>query len=234
MTSTRSPPPSIPLLSGYVRASLPAHEQRRIEAHLEDGSAGDVDPATGIRHHGADDSRRLIEVASSLPEVLPPAIAPGITGMSVEAQRAALGTATRSFGTAAMSAERSDRVRRAVVVGSAIAVVLVLVGVAYLVRQPFDNDDTTSTSTVGPSRRRSRTRRRRPGPRSRRPTPASTRRFRRRPRSICALRRRVRTTRSCWSSTTRWRSDSLRPRPPSPPPSRARLRSSRAVPARST
>lgn len=142
---------SIPLLNGYVRASLPAHEQRRVEAHLEDGSAGDVDPATGIRHHGADDSRRLIEVASSLPELLPPAIAPGITGMSVEAQRAALGTATRSFGTAAMSAERSDRVRRAVVVGSAIAVVLVLVGVAYLVRQPFDNDDTTSTSTDNPS-----------------------------------------------------------------------------------
>jgi hypothetical protein len=138
----------IPLLSGYVRSSLPAHEQRIVEAHLADDAAGDIDPATGIRHHGADDSRRLIEVASSVPELLAPAIAPGITGMSVEAHRAALGTATRSFGTAAMSAERSNRVRRAVVVGSVIAVVLVLVGVAYLVRQPFDNDDTTSTSAT--------------------------------------------------------------------------------------
>jgi len=135
----------IPLLGGYVRSSLPAHEQRLVEAHLADDAAGDVDPATGLRRHGADDSRRLIEVASSVPESLAPAIAPGITGMSVEAHRAALGTATRSFGTAAMSAERSDRVRRAVVVGSVIAVVLVLVGVAYLVRQPFDNDDTTAT-----------------------------------------------------------------------------------------
>ncbi len=138
----------IPLLSGSVRSSLPAHEQRLIEAHLADDAVGHVDPATGARHHGADDSRRLIAVASSLSDVLAPAIAPGITGTSVEAQRAALGTATRTFGSAAMSAERSDRVRRAVVVGSAIAVVLVLVGVAYLVRQPFDDDDSTSTSVA--------------------------------------------------------------------------------------
>ena len=138
----------LPLLSGYVRTALPAHEERVVEAHLESGSGGEVDPATGLRHHGADDSRRLIRVASSLPTVLPPAIAPGITGMSVEDQRTALGTATRSFGTAAMSAERSDRVRRAVVVGSAIAVVLVLAVVAALVRQPFDNDEPTSVTAA--------------------------------------------------------------------------------------
>jgi hypothetical protein len=137
----------IPLLSGYVRASLPAHEERVVEAHLASGSVGGVDSASGVRRHGADDSRRLIDVASSLPGVLAPAIAPGITGMSVDAQRAALGTATRSFGSATMSAERSDRVRRAVVVGSAVAVVLVLVSVAYLVRQPFDNDEAAPTTT---------------------------------------------------------------------------------------
>lgn len=138
----------IPLLSGYVRASLPAHEERVVEAHLAGGAVGGVDIASGVRRHGADDSRRLIDVASSLPKVLAPAIAPGITGMTVEEQRTALGTATRSFGTATMSAERSDRVRRAVVVGSAVAVVLVLASVAYLVRQPFDNDDASSITAA--------------------------------------------------------------------------------------
>ena len=191
----------IPLLGGYVRSSLPAHEQRLVEAHLADDAAGDVDPATGVRRHGADDSRRLIEVASSVPESLAPAIAPGITGMSVEAHRAALGTATRSFGTAAMSAERSDRVRRAVVVGSAIAVVLVLVGVAYLVRQPFDNDDTGPPLRPRPRLRDLGHDRAGPGDVERddrrpRPTRAWTPPCRPRPGSICVPRRRVRTTRS--------------------------------------
>jgi hypothetical protein len=137
----------IPLLSGYVRSALPALEQRRVQTHLEDDVAGHV-AADGVRHHGADDSRRLIEVASTLPEALPPAIAPGITGLSLEAHRAALGTASRSFGAAQLSADRSDRVRRAVVVGSAVAVVLALVAVAYLVRQPFDNDDVDTSPTT--------------------------------------------------------------------------------------
>ena len=140
----------IALLDGYIRSSLSANEQRLVEAHLGSGVVGGVDPSTGVRRQGAEESRRLIDVALSLGTVLPPAIAPAITGTSVEAQRAALGTVTRSFGSAAMRAERSERVRRAIVIGSIIAVILVLVGVA-VVRQPFDNDDPPSISTVEPT-----------------------------------------------------------------------------------
>mgnify|MGYP001822607725 CR=1 FL=1 len=133
----------IPLLSGFVRGALPPHEQRRVQAHLDDAAPSGIDRVTGRRHHGADDSRRLINVARAIPQTLPPAIAPGVTGMSVPALRNALGTANRAFGMATMRADRSDRVRRAVVIGFTIAVVIVLMIVAFLVRQPFDNDDDT-------------------------------------------------------------------------------------------
>lgn len=136
----------VPLLGGYLRGALAPHEQRIVEVHLHDdlAQAGGED---GIRHHAAGDSRRLMEVARSLPETLPPAIAPGITGMSVEHHREALGTATRAFGSAAMSADRSDRFRRAIVIGSAVAVLLALIGVAFLVRPPFDDDSDGSPTT---------------------------------------------------------------------------------------
>lgn len=136
----------VPLLGGYLRDALPPNEQRIVEAHLHDDLAHPGGEG-GVRHHSAGDSRRLIAVARSLPEALPPAIAPGITGMNVEHHRATLGTATRSFGSAAMSADRSDRVRRAIVIGSAVAVLLALIGVAFLVRPPFDDDSDGSPTT---------------------------------------------------------------------------------------
>lgn len=137
----------VPLLGGYVRAVLPPHEQRLVDAHLDDDLA-QTSRTDGCRHHGPDESRRLIGVARSVPQVLPAAIAPAITGVSVERHRAALGTATRAFGSAAMSADRSDRVRRAIVIGSAVAVLLALIGVVLLVRQPFDSDDSRTPDTM--------------------------------------------------------------------------------------
>ena len=75
----------IPLLSGFVRGTLAPHEQRRVQGHLDDETPSAPDVSSGVRHHGADDSRRLISVASALPQVLAPSIAPSLTGMSVEA-----------------------------------------------------------------------------------------------------------------------------------------------------
>ncbi|MEP4648945.1 MAG: hypothetical protein ABJ314_02095, partial [Ilumatobacter sp.] len=57
-----------------------------------------------------------------------------------------LGTADRSFGAAALFATRSDRTRRAIVLGSVAAVVLALVGVASLARQSDDEPVGAPTS----------------------------------------------------------------------------------------
>lgn len=119
----------VPLLSGYVRDALPPHDQRRVAQHLESNTPG------------TERSRTIMLLATSLADALPPAIAPSITGLSVHEHRKRLGTTSRAFGAATLFANRSDRVRRAVIVGGAVAVVLTLIGVGLLVRQPFVNDD---------------------------------------------------------------------------------------------
>lgn len=131
----------IPLLSGFVRDALPPHEHRRVERRLavrdrtptvdEDELADDDAVAGSILAH------EIVKMACSLPDVLPPAVAPGVTGLSITEHRERLGTDGRSFGTATLFANRSDRARRAIVVGSVAAVGLALVGVAYLAQQPF-------------------------------------------------------------------------------------------------
>lgn len=145
----------VAMLGGFVRESLPPHQHRLVEDHLAQlpsPSVGD-DGAEAEFRHTSDDSRRLIAVASSLPTLLPPAIAPGITGLSVEQLRAALGTTTRSFGTEKMVETQASRFSRAVVIGSAAAVVLVLLGVALLVRQANSAPDgaTASVTSASPS-----------------------------------------------------------------------------------
>ena len=141
------------LLGGYARSALSPTDRRSVEAHLavdprdRDGER----PAAGMRRHTSADSRRLLGVASSLPQLLPPAIAPGITGLSIEQHRAALGTSERALGSAARRADPSSRVRIAVVIGSLIAAVLAVIGVAYLVRQPSDGGHGAVPSVPMPS-----------------------------------------------------------------------------------
>jgi|GEM_PF-5892587 len=85
------------------------------------------------RRHTSDDSRRLVAMAASLPTVLPPAIAPGITGLTVQQHRRALANASRSFGADPKAAAGSDDARRAgallgaAAIGAAICAVLALV-----------------------------------------------------------------------------------------------------------
>ncbi|MFK7919808.1 MAG: RNA polymerase sigma factor [Ilumatobacter sp.] len=119
----------VPLLSGYVRDALPPNDHRRVSQYLESNTPG------------TERSRAIMLLATSLADALPPAVAPGITGLTVHEHRKRLGTIDRAFGAATLLANRSDRVRRAVLVGVAAAVVLTLIGVGLLVRQPFVNDD---------------------------------------------------------------------------------------------
>lgn len=129
------------LLSGYVRDALPPHDQRRVERHL---AAVDEDPAP----EGATLARDMLALVKTLPDVLPGAVAPGVTGLSVAHHRERLGTADRSFGAATLFANRSDRTRRAIVLGSVAAVVLALVGVASLARQPSQDPGAAPSSGV--------------------------------------------------------------------------------------
>ncbi len=121
----------IPMLGGYVRDALPPHDQRRVERRL---AAAADDPAPS----GATLVSDMLTLVRRLPDVLPDAVAPGLTGLSVAEHRERLGTTDRSFGTATLFANRSDRARRAIVLGSVAAVVLALVGVASLARQSSD------------------------------------------------------------------------------------------------
>jgi DNA-directed RNA polymerase specialized sigma24 family protein len=156
----------VSLLGGYVRGTLPPHDQRLVERHLEgeasvaelsrslaipalaDAATAEASPFAppAARRHTPDDSRRLVEVIASLGSFVPSAIAPGVTGLSVEAQRQALGTTSRSFGSAGLLAARSDRFRRFATFGAIAGIVIALAGAAYLVRQPFDNDGTLITA----------------------------------------------------------------------------------------
>lgn len=173
----------VSMLGGYVRGTLPPHDQRVVERHLSgESSAGENSADEGVvsesatpaaptmpsasaetdvdvesdarspfappaaRRHTPADSRRLVDVIGSLGSFVPSAIAPGVTGLSVEEQRQALGTSSRSFGSAGLLAARSDRFRRFATFGAVAAVVIALAGAAYLVRQPFDNDGTIITA----------------------------------------------------------------------------------------
>jgi hypothetical protein len=140
----------VPMLGGYVRSSLPPMEHRLVEEHLGRVAETGAD-LTAKSGHTSADSRRLISVASSLHSVLPPAIAPGVTGLSIQQLRRALGTTTRSFGADTMVAARSSRVRRAVLIGSAAAVVFALVGATIALRQPDEPFDDALASTPVPS-----------------------------------------------------------------------------------
>lgn len=157
----------VAMLGGHVRGTLPPHDQRIVDRHFagenpstESGSkAGDVDQTVAddsspfappsARRHTADDSRRLVGVIASLGAFVPAAIAPGVTGLSVEEHRQALGTSNRTFGSAGLLAARSQRFRHVATFGAVAAVVIALAGAAYLVRQPFDNDGTIFTTDPG-------------------------------------------------------------------------------------
>jgi hypothetical protein len=137
----------VSMLGGYVRSSLPPGDQRRIEEHLQQHAVVGDEPS---RHTSAD-TQRLISIVSSLPLVLPPAIAPGITGLSVQQLRRALGTTTRAFSADSMDAARADRIQRVVLVGSAVVVAATLAGAAFVLGQRDESAEPPSSAATSDS-----------------------------------------------------------------------------------
>ena len=124
------------LLGGHVRGTLSPVEQRVVTDHL----AGD--PADG---------RRLIRYISALPERLADAVAPGLTGLSVDEHRRALGTAHRLSEPGVADADRAQGVRRLAVVGAVAAVVVALAGAVFLVGETDREDSAIATDQPDPA-----------------------------------------------------------------------------------
>lgn len=138
--------PVIALLGGYRRGTLPVAQRRMVEAHL-DGS--DIVAAGGATADGGCDScRQRLESSSRLAVLVPVALVPGLTGLSVAAYRAAIGAGGAALGSAALAQRRSERTGRLAAVGAVAGVVLALLAAAVLIRVPFGDLDSTLADFV--------------------------------------------------------------------------------------
>ncbi|MEM1334215.1 MAG: hypothetical protein AAGG08_12225, partial [Actinomycetota bacterium] len=160
----------VPLLAGHHRGSLSEAEQRRVEQHLRLDRIGIARPPSpgptsiigddtssparpldppALRPHDAVDSRRLLDLVSSLDHRLAPAIAPGVIAMSdtPSALPPPDAAAPNSVPNARPNSEPDDdgRRRRLVVIG-AVAVVAVLAIAALAFRGATDDDVASSGS----------------------------------------------------------------------------------------
>ena len=140
--------PIVALLPGFERGTLAAAQHRQVDAHVADGADG-----------GCADCRRRLALAGGFDDVLPLAVVPGITGLSVDGYLRAVGVAVGVLGMSALAAERSRRANRWARVGAVAVVVIALLGAALLIRSPFEDLDgriadlleqsTTTTSPLG-------------------------------------------------------------------------------------
>ena len=131
----------VPMLSAAGRGTLAAQDQRVVDAHLESGRDGAP----------CDDCRARLDLVATIDERLPAAIAPGITGLSVERYRAAVGAGDQSFGVAALSASRSNRVGKLAVAGAAVVILVAVVFAFLLIRRPFDEASSSTSAGPGPT-----------------------------------------------------------------------------------
>ena len=131
--------PIVALLPGYNRGTLADAQRRLVSAHLlgEGGEpgrgGGDVDPVgdqggdrggdSGARS-GCTDCRRRLALPDAFDAELPLAVVPGLTGLSVERYREALGVVVGVLGMSALAAQRSQRANRWARLGAAMAVVI--------------------------------------------------------------------------------------------------------------
>lgn len=130
-----TPPPDpacrsvIPLLGAVRRDVLPEVQRRVVDAHL------------GVATAGCTSCRRHLDLLGRLPEVLPPAVVPGLVGLAADRYRSVIGVGALAMGATALAERRSERSRRLARVGAVVAVVLALLGAAFFVREPFGDLD---------------------------------------------------------------------------------------------
>ena len=144
------------LLGAYAAGTLSEAERRTVEAHLQPIASTDTAAPLAA---GCEACRRRLELHNRLDTVLPTAVVPGITGLSVDRYRTIRGV-TAAFGTAALVAQRSERANQRARVGAVAAVVVALLVAAFVIRSPFGDLDgeiaelleqASSTTTVPPS-----------------------------------------------------------------------------------
>lgn len=117
------------LMGGYRRGVLSPNDRRRVDDLLARRAPGQPD---GL--HAA----RWLAVGDALDSMIPDALVPGLVGRDPHALRTALGVGAGAIGAAGLAAERSERVERSARLGAVLAIVLAIMGAAFLIRNPFD------------------------------------------------------------------------------------------------
>ncbi|HSL74998.1 MAG TPA: zf-HC2 domain-containing protein [Ilumatobacteraceae bacterium] len=145
----------VALLGAQAAGTLSDAERRAVESHLQSTAraTGGLPPADT----GCDACRRRLDLRDQFDTVLPAAVVPGLTGLTVDRYRTILGVAP-AFGTAALAAQRSERANQRARVAAVAAVVVALLVGAFLIRSPFgdlegqiaDLFERASTTTTAP------------------------------------------------------------------------------------
>ena len=122
----------LPLIGGHRRNVLSPTDRRRVDELLERRTVGEPQG-----QHAA----RWLVVGASLDSMIPQALIPGLLGRSVDRLWAVLRVGGAARGTAELAAARSERVRRTARIGAVAAIVLAILGAAFVIHNPFDGLD---------------------------------------------------------------------------------------------
>lgn len=119
----------LPLIGGHRRGVLSPTDRRRVDELLERRTEGSPD---GVH------AQRWMAVGASFESMIPEALVPGLVGQSVDRFWAVLGVGGAALGTAGLAAARSERVQRSARIGAVAAIIMAILGAAFLIRNPFD------------------------------------------------------------------------------------------------
>ncbi len=119
----------LPLIGGHRRGVLSPIDRLRVDELLERRSVGSQD---GLH------AQRWMAVGADLDALIPEALVPGLVGQPVDRFWMILGVGGTAVGAAGLAAARSERVRRSARIGAVAAIIVAILGAAFLIRNPFD------------------------------------------------------------------------------------------------